>query len=261
MTHQPASGSSAPGHRRLAYCTAASAVAILGFIVFFHWPESRRDSTRAPVLELTLPRDEPEPLAEPPAERPPEPPIEEPPIVEEEPVVEEPDVIEPPQPAAEQDEVPAVPSAGDDVTPAEQPEIDWQASLERASAEIVRRYSEVPTLHPEFEELRRVAAERYAEPRTGKPPPIGENVETDIYGRRLLDLGGGCYKVLDDFNVGNRYAFETFEQHMTFCYLAKSPRQKFPWIETIRERYPYLREPDGGWLQKAATGPENSPSE
>ena len=258
MTQQPASGSSAPGHRRLVYCTAASAVAILGFILFFQWPEWRQDSTRTPVLELTLPRDDPEP--KPVAEPPTEPPIEEPPVVEDEPVVEEPEVVEPPQPAAvaEEDEVSGVPSAaGDDA--AEQPQIDWRASLERASAEIVRRYSEIPTLHPEFEELRRVAAERYAEPRTGKPPPIWENVERDIYGRTLLNLGGGCYKVLDDANVGNRYAFETFEKYVTFCYLAKAPRQKFPWIETIVERHAYLREPDGGWLRKAAAEPEKRP--
>ena len=254
MTHQPVFGLSAPGHRRLVYCTAASAVAILGFIVFFQWPAWQRDSTGTPVLELTLPRVAPEP--EPVADQPPEQPVDEPPILDE-----EPEVVEPPQPAevAEEDEVSAVPSApGDDDVP-EQPQIDWRASLERASAEIVRRYSEIPTLHPEFEELRRVAAERYAEPRTGKPPPIWENVERDIYGRTLLNLGGGCYKVLDDTNVGNRYAFETFEKYMTFCYLAKAPRQKFPWIETIVERHAYLREPDGGWLRKAAAEPEKRP--
>lgn len=100
---------------------------------------------------------------------------------------------------------------------------------------------------------------KYAEPRTGKPPPIWENAEKDIYGRTLL-RHGNCFRVLDDMNVGNRYAFETFERHVVFCnLLAKAPRQEFPWVETIAERYAYLREPDGGWLRKAAVHPPNRP--
>ena len=133
----------------------------------------------------------------------------------------------------------------DDVAADSDREIDWQASLERASAETVEANSKSDSLHPDFDELRRIAAVKYAPPRTGKPPPIWENVEKDIYGRTLL-RHGNCFRVLDDMNVGNRYAFETFEQHLVFCELRGQGRQEFPWVETIVARYAYLREPDGG---------------
>ena len=97
-------------------------------------------------------------------------------------------------------------------------------------------------MHPEFDEQRHVAVSRYAEPQTGKPPPIWENVEKDIYGRTLL-RDGNCYRVLDDSNVGNRYAFETFERFIVFCDGPKEPRQEFPWIEAIAARYAYLGDP------------------
>jgi hypothetical protein len=235
------------------YCTTASAVAILGFIALFDWQAQQRDSDSAAVIELSLLRDKPpaEPVADQPAG----------PTAEERPVTgDEPDLPAPPRPAGVvlQDGVAAPSTAGQDEAAAEQPEIDWQASRERASAEIIRQHSEEPSLHPGFDELRRIAGERYSEPRTGKPPPLWDNAERDIYGQTLLQLGNGCYRVLDDTNVGNRYAFETFERHVVFCnLLPKDPRQEFPWIETIAERYAYLREPDGGWLQKSTVQPSN----
>ncbi|HEX6260704.1 MAG TPA: hypothetical protein VFZ51_08615 [Woeseiaceae bacterium] len=239
MTYQTAFRSSDPRHRRLAYCTTASAVTILGFIALFDWPAGQRVSDTAVVIHLTLPGHKPEaePVADQPTEEEEEPPV----------VLNAAEVSEAPRPAGLLDDARAA------AAPSDQPEVDWQASLERASAEIIRRHSVVQSLHPEFDELRRNAEERYSEPRTGKPPPIWENVERDIYGRTLLQLGNGCYRVLDDTNVGNRYAFETFERHVVLCnLLAKAPRQEFPWVETIVERYAYLREPDGGWLQEAA---------
>ncbi|MGH6942798.1 MAG: hypothetical protein ACREH6_01070, partial [Geminicoccaceae bacterium] len=43
-----------------------------------------------------------------------------------------------------------------------------------------------------------------------------------------------------------RYAFETFERHMLFFALpfGRRPPQNLPWIETLRARYEYLRDPD-----------------
>jgi hypothetical protein len=146
--------------------------------------------------------------------------------------------------AADPDEVEA-PTVSRDAGDDSDREIDWQASLERASAETVEANSKSDSLHPDFDELRRIAAVRYAPPRTGKPPPIWENVEEDIYGRTIL-RHGNCFRVLDDMNVGNRYAFETFEQHLIFCDGGGQGRQEFPWVETIVARYAYLREPDGG---------------
>jgi hypothetical protein len=151
---------------------------------------------------------------------------------------------EPEAAAADPDEV-AAPVVSRDAGDDSGREVDWQASLERASAKTVEAHSKSDSLHPHFDELRRIAAVKYAPPRTGKPPPIWENVEKDNYGRTIL-RHGNCFRVLDDMNVGNRYAFETFEQHLIFCDGRGRGRQEFPWVETIVARYAYLREPDGG---------------
>jgi hypothetical protein len=233
LNHQPAATSIRPGHRRLTLCTAVSAVVVVGGLALVEWPFDWRRSRDTPEIELTLPRDEPRPVPEPPVD-PPDRAVEQPPVPEREDAVPEPS---PPMAAEE----PGAPAA----TPAGQAQIDWQGSLERASARTVEEHAEVDSLHPEFDELRRIAATKYAEPRTGKPPPIWENVEKDVTGRTLL-RSGNCFRVLDDPNVGNRYAFETFEQHLVFCEWARAPRQEFPWIDAIVARYQYLREPDGG---------------
>lgn len=218
-----------PRHRRLAGCTAASAVIVLGVLALLEWPSGDRASGPAPLIELELSREEP-----------PAPELAADPLPEELPVLDE-VPVDPAPPLAAAGERSTPPPA----VPAEQSQIDWQASLERASARTVEEHAEAVSLHPEFDELRRIAATRYAEPRTGKPPPVWENVEDDIYGRTIL-RSGNCYRVLDDRNVGNRYAFETFEQHLVFCEWTRAPPQEFPWIEAIVARYAYLREPDGG---------------
>jgi hypothetical protein len=233
LTYQLASSARRPGHRRLAWCIAASAVIVVGGLSLLEWPFAWRGSGQPPEIELALPRDEPRPLAEPPAE-PAEQAAEEPPVPEPEDVVPEPA----PSVAAEEPSEPAAAPGG-------QRQVDWQGALERASARTVEEHAGVDSLHPEFDELRRIAATKYAEPRTGKPPPIWENVEKDVTGRTIL-RSGNCFQVLDDPNVGNRYAFETFEQHLVFCGWARASRQEFPWIDTIVARYQYLREPDGG---------------
>ncbi|HEX5765412.1 MAG TPA: hypothetical protein VFY27_07575 [Woeseiaceae bacterium] len=200
---------------------------VLGGLALLEWPWGNRLPGKPLEIEVSFPRDEREPVAETPAD-----PVEQPAAVEE--------VVAPEPPRSAAVEEPQPPAA-----PAGQPQVDWQKSLERASAKTVEEHAGMDSLHPEFDELRRIAATRYAEPRTGKPPPIWENVEKDVTGRTLL-RSGNCFQVLDDPNVGNRYAFETFEQHLVFCDWAKAPRQEFPWIRTIVARYQYLREPDGG---------------
>lgn len=126
------------------------------------------------------------------------------------------------------------------------PPVDWYAALERAAAQTVDEHSTVDSLHPEFDELRRIAAERYAPADSGAPKPIWENVEKDIYGRTLL-RHGNCFRVLDDTNVGNRYAFETFEQYLVQCSFGfgRKRGKNLPWVEPIRAKYNHLRDPDG----------------
>jgi hypothetical protein len=233
----------APGHRRLAYCIGISTLTVAAVLAVLDWPPQwNGGEPMQVVLDLLLRREKAQPLPAP---------VEQPQTdgaVHDTAAQETGDrpVTEPgmEDTATEPDDVAAAlasADAGDD----SDREIDWQASLERASAETVEANSKPDSLHPDFDELRRIAALKYAPPRTGKPPPIWENVEQDIYGRTLL-RHGNCLRVLDDMNVGNRYAFETFEQHLVFCELRGKSRQEFPWIETIVARYAYLREPDGG---------------
>lgn len=231
--------SSAPGHRRLAYCLAISTLTVAAVLTVLDWPSARDDAgPMPPPLEVLLAaKDRPQP--DPARDR-----------KTDERTPDEVDVASDLAPLAwpdaeeakaEPDEAAPPPT---DVADDREPEIDWQASLERASAATVEAHSTPDSLHPAFEELRRIAAVKYASPRTGKPPPIWENVENDIYGRRLL-RHGDCFRVIDDMNVGNRYAFETFQQYLVFCEWRGEGRQEFPWIETIVARYAYLREPDG----------------
>jgi hypothetical protein len=124
--------------------------------------------------------------------------------------------------------------------------VDWFAELERVAAEVTARAAEEPkSMHPDFDELRRIAALRYSKPQTNKPPSAWE-AEKDSYGRTLLRRGSS-YMILEDPSIVNRYAFETFERHMIFFTIPFGrPRPKdLPWVETIRARYDYLdREPD-----------------
>ena len=233
----------APGHRRLAYCIAISTLVLAALLAVIDWPRERDGAEPASVvLDLMPDREKAQPMPEP---------VED--LQTDDPApdaaAQEGDDRPVTEPAAEHaavepDDVTAPPVSADARDDADR-QIDWQASLERASAETVEANSEPDSLHPAFDELRRIAAVKYAPPRTGKPPPIWENVEEDIYGRTLL-RHGNCFRVLDDLNVGNRYAFETFEKYVVFCDVAGQGRQEFPWIETIVARYAYLREPDGG---------------
>jgi hypothetical protein len=231
----------APGHRRLAYCLGISTLTVAVVLAVLDWPAARDAAEPMPAaLELLLTpekiRARPEPAEVPqtdPRDR--------------EEIVEQSDLtgIAAPQAEASPAEAAQVATPASAARDDPDREIDWQASLERASAETVRTHSTPDSLHPAFDELRRIAAVKYAPPRTGRPPPIWENVEKDIYGRTLL-RHGDCFRVLDDMNVGNRYAFETFERHVVFCEWRGEGRQTFPWVETIVARYAYLREPDGG---------------
>lgn len=251
------------GRHRLAACMAVSAVMLFLVLAMLDWPASLELPRLVPLeLEITVlpPREETEPEAR---ERPP------------------PDALPLPAPAA-----PAAPAratepaaaAGESepVAPAEAAEVraepaaqaagaerpvvsapqaeapaapvDWYAELERAAAAAgARAAAEPKSMHPEFDELRRIAALRYGKPRTSKAPPLAWDwkAEKDTLGRTLLKRGN-TYIILDDPRLFNRYAFETFEKNMIlFAFpLGRPPPKNLPWVETIRARYEYLREPD-----------------
>lgn len=236
----PDESSANRNHRRLGVCLATSALLLFVGIATLD-VSLRFDFSRwVPlVLEVRLretieavPEPVPEPVSEPAPESEPQ--------NERAPQTASPALpaqsVQPDMPAATTPPAAARPAAAGVPT-------DWYGSIERVSADVISRQAAPASLHPEFDELRRIAAMRYAEPQTGIPRPIWENVEKDIYGRTLLKKGN-CFRVLDDSNVGNRYAFETFEQYLTFCtWSGKRPPRNLPWVETIRARYPYLREP------------------
>ena len=60
-----------------------------------------------------------------------------------------------------------------------------------------------------------------------------------------LGEDGTCYMVLDDPSAINRWALENFQQNMVYCEFSFGGREgrNLPWVELIRERYPYLRDP------------------
>lgn len=233
-----------PDHRRLFVCVAISALALAVGIATINVSLRFDFSQLIPaVLEVTL-RDEPR------VDPKPEPTVTEPP----EDLTAEEMAAPAAAVAADPTGVPTTEPHSEIIAPAAQP-VDWYAVLERAAAETVEQHAEIDSLHPEFDELRRIAAERYAPARPGGPRPIREDVEKDIYGRTLLRRGN-CFQVLDDTNVGNRYAFETFERHIMQCgfsFGGYRPRN-LPWVEPIRARYNHLRDPDGSQSVPAATG-------
>lgn len=237
-----------PDHRRLAVCLSVSALLLAICIATINLSLNIDFARLLPiVLEITL-RTEPEP--EEPRQQLPEP-------TETLPAdtAEEPAIVENTRPVDVQT---TVSPASSSVPMSPSQPVDWYEALERAAADIGEQYAKPASLHPEFDELRRIAKMRYSEPQTGKPPPIWENVDEDVYGRTILRRGN-CYQVLNDTNLGNRYAFETFERHQVsmcgFSFGKRKP-ENLPWVEVIRARYQHLRDPDGS--QSAAAHPASA---
>ena len=238
-------------HQRLASCIAFSALALFLVIVTLDWPTQFDFSRLIPLeLEVTVSpapdRQEPELRKLSPPQARPVPRTESRPLSQ----TDAQPLQEPVAPAAEaKPQAPAAPAEQPDVvTPqpatGEAP-VDWYVELEMAAAAVgARAAEEVRSLHPEFDELRRVAAERYGKPSTNPPAPSWQ-AEEDPSGRTLLRRGNS-YMVLDDPNVTNRYAFETFERHTVFFTvpLGKRRPQNLPWVEAIRSRYDYMLDRD-----------------
>ena len=240
LFEEPGGSPMMANHRRLLACVTTSALMLVVAILTINVSLKLDFSGLIPaVLDVTLRKDaRPEPVPAPDLRN-----IVEPggtTAAEEEPPAA---AVTTPRPAGTPATVPSVEAASPTAGAAP---VDWYAELEHAAAKIVDEHSTAESLHPEFDELRRIAAERYAPAASGAPRPIWENVERDIYGRTLL-RSGNCFRVLDDPNVGNRYAFETFEQYLVQCAFSfgKKRGKNLPWVATIRARYNHLRDPDG----------------
>ena len=176
-------------------------------------------------------------------------------ILQDLPEVEEESVQQPTQDAQTQDsplleEAAAPPtSTGGDTLEESRTGTDWEAMHEQ----VVQKYMDLELeearesygyFNPDLADTRTRLSERYQPGTHEKPKPIWENVEVDTLGRTVL-RDGDCYKVLDDPNVGSREAFERYGQYMAVCvYQGRYPRE-LPWVEEIRQRYEYLRKPEG----------------
>jgi hypothetical protein len=215
----------ARSHRRLGFATLASAVIICSAIVLlpgsFSW-QPQLEYSEPIQLQLVQPaKDE---------------------------LPEDMDIGEQPAEAlAEQlaEDFPGESQADVDIEsdPHEQPTpaVDWYAVMQEA----VRsdKLYETRTMHPEFDEQRRVARLRFRKSEAPVEKPIWENVEKDQTGRTIL-RAGDCYRVLDDPRVTNQWAQETFGQYMIYCEGGKSGPKELPFVEKIVERYAYLRHRD-----------------
>ncbi len=174
-------------------------------------------------------------------------------ILQDVPEVEEETAIQPTKDAQTQDsplleEAAAPPtSTGGDTLEESRTGTDWEAMYDQ----VVQKYMDLELeqesygyFNPDLAEKRTRLSERYQPGTHEKPKPIWENVEVDMLGRTVL-RDGDCYKVLDDPNVGSREAFERYGQFMAVCvYQGRYPRE-LPWVEEIRQRYEYLRNPAG----------------
>jgi len=122
---------------------------------------------------------------------------------------------------------------------------DWEALHDDVVQEYLDREAETyGYFNPDLADKRRRLAGRYQPGTHEKPKPIWENVELDTLGRTVL-RSGNCFKILDDPNVGSRENFEKFGQYMLQCtYQGRYPRE-LPWVDDIRQRYEYLRNPGG----------------
>ena len=121
------------------------------------------------------------------------------------------------------------------VTTESQEPADWYAMIPDAAKTILDTFPREYSVNPNFEEKRRVAAERFRPSRVPVDHPIWENLEKDTMGRTLL-VSGDCYKVIDDPNVGNREAFLIFGQYISSCASYKRPPQELGFVSEIRDR-------------------------
>ena len=118
------------------------------------------------------------------------------------------------------------------------PEIDWYGAMHDVVAS--NDPFATPSMHPEFDELRRIAKIQFRKSEAPEEKEIWENVEKDQMGRTIL-RAADCYRVLDDPRVTNRWYQENFGQYMVYCDRAFRGPKELPFVADIVERYSYLQ--------------------
>lgn len=233
------------GERRLIISYVVATLLVAAILSVLRMPTS---SDFAPIVDFVVRIIESEPL--------------EPEAVAEKVPAEVPDEVQPPVQATEEIIEPtdasqadpfvdAAAPAADSAIPVQtdssvdsHPPVDWETTQTEAASAYLDERDNPPSPNPVLAEKRRRLAGQY-KPRTiPLPKKIWENVEKDQLGRTVL-RSGNCFKVLDDPNVGSRQEFEDFGQYMAKCTYQKRNPKELPWVDEIRQRYPYLRDPDG----------------
>lgn len=214
--------------KRLRFSMLLSATMLAAVLSLVELPAPR---DVLPMLELVVELSRIEPRTEPePEELPPPIPTESTETVSEAP------------PAAETLPVPAPPATE---TPGDGEPADWEAlqveAIKQVLDEAAREASY--TVNPPFERARAEAAVRFRASLAPEERHVWDNVEKDQLGRTIL-RDGNCWRVLDDPSAVNRWAQDTFGQYTVWCdFVLDGKGKELPWVDIIRERYPYLRDP------------------
>jgi hypothetical protein len=225
----------AGAEQRLRLSMVLAALILAGILSLVRLPPA---ANIGPLLELVVELTRPAPLEEPEPEVLPPPPLPE--IVEEQtPPSTVPETM--PEPASE---TPAV----EEQATGEGAAIDWEVERDEAIKIVLDALEKEASysVNPPFERARREASVRFRASLAPEAVNAWDQVETDQIGRTILRLGdGNCFQVLDDPSVVNRWAFETFDSNMVYCefFFGGKKGKELPWVEIIRERYPYLRDP------------------
>lgn len=120
---------------------------------------------------------------------------------------------------------------------------DWQEFGTEVVQEFIANLPKPFTVNPVMDEKRRIARIKFRPSEAPVKVEPWDRVEKDQIGRTILDLGGGCFRVLDDPSAVYRDVFETFTQFVTMCtfQFGKPKPRELPWVKEIRAKYPYLQ--------------------
>jgi len=121
---------------------------------------------------------------------------------------------------------------------------DWYGQINRAARQAVDEMERIASVNPAMDEKRRAAGEQFYASRAPEKKEIWDNVETDQLGRKIL-WAGDCYRIIDDPSPANYDIWREFQQYFVYCRFGGSDAKMLPWAEVIRDRYLYLKYPDG----------------
>ena len=121
---------------------------------------------------------------------------------------------------------------------------DWYGQIDAAAREAVDEMEQIVSVNPMMDAKRRAAAEQFYASLAPEKKEIWDNVETDQLGRKIL-WAGDCYRIIDDPSPATYEIWREFQQYFVYCKFGGSDPRMLPWAEAIRDRYLYLKYPDG----------------